>query len=397
MVKADEPLTLNEAVELAVQASPDIEARSAARDAAQSLTRSAGQLPDPELVMGIDNLPITGPDAGSLTNDFMTMRKVGMMQSFPRSSKRDIRTRRASDAEELALAEQSSTTLDVKRQAAQAWIGSYYAEQTLSRLRELEANFELQLQLTDASVKSGRITVAEAYESRAALLTVRDRILVAEQNVRHARAELARWIPDQATRPLSNPPTFLQVPKAELLNNIHHHASLVAYDAQLDSARSEVALAESERHPDWSVGVTYAKRGAEFSDMVSLEVRVGLPLFSGNRQDPVIASKRAELRKVTAERDAELRMHTAEVTQWIADWEVLLKRREAFERELLPLALERKQLAMGALQSGRGDAKAALSTQINYTEQQMQLLEVESALGKTWAALNYLQADRGQQ
>ncbi len=390
---AEEPLTLHEAVERAVVVSPEVEARIAAREAAQSLTHSSGKFPDPELIIGIDNLPIAGPDAWSLTNDSMTMRKIGLMQSFPGSSKRNLRTQRANDAEQLALAEQSTTMLDVKQGTAQAWIASYYAEQTLSRLRELRVDVELQSQLAEASVRSGRATVADAYESRAALLNVRDRILVAEQNVRRARAELARWLPEDAARPLANPPTFAHLPKAELLNNIDRHASLVAFDAQLGTARSEVALAESEKHPDWSVGVMYAKRGPDFEDMMSLEVRVGLPLFSGSRQDPVIASKRAELKRVTAERDAELRTHTAEVTQWIADWDGLLKRREVFEMEVLPLALERKQLATGAMQSGRGDARTALISQINYVEQQMKSLEVEAALGKTWAALNYLQAE----
>jgi len=393
---ADEPLTFSEAITHAVHASPDIEARIAARDAAMSLSRSAGQLPDPELIVGIDNLPITGPDAGSLTNDFMTMRKVGVMQAFPRSSKRHLRTRRASDAEQVALVEQYRTTLDVQRETAQAWIASYYAEQSLIRIRELGANVELQSQLAQANVQSGRTTVADAHEARAALLSVRDRILVAEQKVRRARAELARWVPDAASRPLANPPNFTQLPRAELLSNIHDHASLIAFDAQLDSARSDVALAESEKRPDWNVGVMYAKRGSDFSDMVSVEVRVGLPLFSGSRQDPLIASKRAELKKIMAERDAELRMHTAEVTQWIADWEVLLRRRDVFENETLPLAFDRKQLAAGALQSARGDTRIALIAQIEYVEQQLQLLEIESSLGETWAALSYLQADRRQ-
>jgi outer membrane protein TolC len=323
----------------------------------------------------------------------MTMIKIGVMQSFPRASKRSLRTQRANDAEQFALAEQSSATLDVKRQAAQAWIASYFAEQSLIRLRALGTDFELQSQLADASVKSGKLTVADAYEFRAALLSVHDRILVAEQNVRRARAELARWLPNDASRPLAAPPSFAQLPKAELLSNVEHHASLVAYDAQLNAARSDVALAGSDKHPDWSVGMTYAKRAPDFSDMVSLEVRVPLQLSSGNRQDPVIASKRAELKKVSAERDAELRSHTAEVTQWIADWEILLKRRDVFEKELLPLAIERKQLVASALQSGRGDARSALIAQINYAEQLLQALEVESALAKTWAALYYLRAD----
>jgi outer membrane protein TolC len=391
---ADEPLSLNEALERAVQVSSDVEARSAERDAAQSLAIQAGRLPDPELIAAIENVPISGPDAGSLNRDFMTMTKIGVMQTFPRGAKRDLRRQRAGDMETVAIVEQQRTTLDVKRQTAQAWIAAYVAEETLARLRTLSGNFELQSSLATAGVKSGRIAVGDALESQTAQLEFNDRILVAEQNVRRARAELTRWLPEDAHRSLSSAPDFTRLSKAGLLENIHDHASLVAYESQLDAARSEVELAQADKRSDWSLGVTYAKRGSEFSDMVSIEFRMGLPFFAGNRQDPVIAAKRADLRRLEASRESELRMHKAEITQLIADWETLVKRRAVFSTDLLPLAKERTQLAIAALQSGRGDVKSALSAQLALVEIQLQALDLEAQLGRTWAALSFLQVER---
>src|SRR5687767_8270136 len=83
LATADEPLTLDAAVERALQSAPRVSAGIANLDATQALTVSAGRLPDPELIVGLDNLPVTGPDAYSTTRDFMTMRKVGVMQEFP--------------------------------------------------------------------------------------------------------------------------------------------------------------------------------------------------------------------------------------------------------------------------------------------------------------------------
>ena len=87
-VRADEPLSLEAAVDRALEIAPQVGVRSANFDAMQALAVSAGRLPDPELVVGIDNLPVTGADAYSRTRDFMTMRKVGVMQEFPAASKR---------------------------------------------------------------------------------------------------------------------------------------------------------------------------------------------------------------------------------------------------------------------------------------------------------------------
>ena len=86
------PLSLIEAVRLAADDSPAIGARRAAVESATSAIEPAGALPDPQLVAGIDNLPVNGGDAFSPTRDFMTMRKVGVMQEFPRAEKRRLRT-----------------------------------------------------------------------------------------------------------------------------------------------------------------------------------------------------------------------------------------------------------------------------------------------------------------
>ena len=55
---------------------------------------SAGQLPDPIATLGVNNLPVNGPDAWSLTRDFMTMTSVGVMQEFTRADKREARAER---------------------------------------------------------------------------------------------------------------------------------------------------------------------------------------------------------------------------------------------------------------------------------------------------------------
>src|SRR5258706_15223257 len=87
---ASTPLTVDEAVELAVHAAPQLQAQQAAIEGAQAAVISAGRLPDPALVAGVENLPSNGMDAWSLERDFMTMRKIGLMQSFPNHRKRRL-------------------------------------------------------------------------------------------------------------------------------------------------------------------------------------------------------------------------------------------------------------------------------------------------------------------
>src|SRR5260370_41259127 len=69
-VAAEEgPLSLEGAVDRALQETPQVVASAATLEAAQAVAPSAGRLPDPELVTGGDNLPGTSAAGYSFTRD----------------------------------------------------------------------------------------------------------------------------------------------------------------------------------------------------------------------------------------------------------------------------------------------------------------------------------------
>ena len=88
-------LSLDEALRVGIERSPALAAQRSAVSAAEQSTVSARELPDPKLIFGVDNLPIDGPDRYSVGRDFMTMRKIGVMQEFPRAEKRELKGERA--------------------------------------------------------------------------------------------------------------------------------------------------------------------------------------------------------------------------------------------------------------------------------------------------------------
>ena len=78
-LEAQEPLTLGEAVRLAAERSQQLAAQDAAALAAREMAVAAGEPADLVLAFGLDNVPVNGADAWSLTNDFMTMRSIGVV------------------------------------------------------------------------------------------------------------------------------------------------------------------------------------------------------------------------------------------------------------------------------------------------------------------------------
>jgi outer membrane protein, heavy metal efflux system len=124
--------------------------------------------------------------------------------------------------------------------------------------------------------------------------------------------------------------------------------------------------------------------------MVSLEFRIGLPVNARNRQDPVVASKSAELRQIEADREAEVRMHLTELHERLTDWEVLGEQVELYNGELLPLARERSRAALAAYRAGRGDLDPALAAIEQEAEAHIEYASLLDQRGRAWAFLRFL-------
>ena len=132
-------LTFDEASRLAREQAPALLAQQSALAGARSLQGSAATLPDPRLIVGVDNLPVTGPDRYSLTRDFMTMQRIGLMQEVPNRAKREAREAGAQARVERERAMLAVVQLAVQRDAALGWLATYYAERRVAQLAELRA------------------------------------------------------------------------------------------------------------------------------------------------------------------------------------------------------------------------------------------------------------------
>ncbi|QBB69436.1 hypothetical protein ELE36_03065 [Pseudolysobacter antarcticus] len=385
------PLSLDEAVQLAGIHAPTLDARQAAVESAEHTVLPAGQLPDPELVFGIDSLPVTTDERFSLTRDNFTERKIGLMQTFTRPEKRRLRSERAEAGAARERALLTTEHLTLNEAVARAWITRKTAERRLVLLHSLQARAQTQIDAATAALSAGRGASADAIAATAAKAMLEDRISEGERDLETANAELARWLPDAQDRPLGDAPDWSNLgsnPDA-LLTNIAHHRELLAYDAAEQAATAEVDLARAEKTPDWSVEFDYAQRGPRYSNFITVQLRVPLPIFAASRQDPIIASKQAAVAQITAERTAAQRMHTAELRKTLAAWRSAKDRVHRYETELLPLADDRADAALAAYRGGRGDLQASLSALDQMVEQRLVYTDLLNTLGQSWAALHF--------
>jgi len=309
-----ESLSFETALRIATRSSPDIAVETTNVEAAKSASIAAGRLPDPKLAVGIENLPVTGPEQGSLTRDFMTMRKVGLMQDIPNGAKRAAQSAAAEAAIAKAEAQRHVSILMVRRNTAIAWLERYYLERRDALFDELDRENQLFASAVQAQLAAGRGMPADVVEPKQEAADLADRRDELTAAIAESRAVLKRWVGPVADEPLAGEPPLLNLDPAHLREHVHEHPDLAVFVPMTQMAQAEVHEAEAAKRPDWGVELAYGRRGAAFSDMVSLQFTLDLPLFAKNRQDPQIRAKRQELSRVETERDAMLRDHTHWIT-----------------------------------------------------------------------------------
>jgi outer membrane protein TolC len=389
------PLSLMETQRIAETESPALRAQDAAVRAYRAQEKSAGELTDPKLIAGIDNLPADGPDRFNATRDFMTMRRVGIMQEFSTSGKRRLRGERAEAETQRELAVLTATKLNVRRDAAIAWIDRHVAERQLALLRELAREGDLQVVAVEAAVAGGKGSAADPLAARLAVLQLEDRILDAEKNVARATVNLKRWVGELAHDPLGAPPPWDQLPhrREELTLNLENHPHLAMYVPMQTVAEREAGLADAARSPDWSLEVGFAQRGPAFSNMLSIGVRVDLPIFQSRRQDPQRFARQAQLEQTKSLAADALRSHTAEIAALLADWSAAKVRVERHISQLIPLADARKAVALAAYRGGKGDLIPVIEANKAALEVRMNQLMAEAEMARAWAQLNGMLPD----
>src|SRR6185436_14317253 len=167
---AETPLTLAEAQRRAVERSRQTGAQDSAIAASREMALAAGQLPDPVLKLGIENMPIEGPDQFSLTRDFMTMSRIGVMQELTRSEKRRLRAQKFEREAEKSHLEKNAAVASIQRDTALAWLDRYYAEAEAAVIAQQTSKGELEMVGGEGGCRGGGGKGGYVFAARSALV-----------------------------------------------------------------------------------------------------------------------------------------------------------------------------------------------------------------------------------
>lgn len=392
---ADAPLSLDQAQRLAVERSRQLEAQALGVGAARDMAVAAGQLPDPVLSLGVNNLPIEGASRFTISGEPMTMRSVGVMQELPSSEKRELRAERFEKEALKGLAEQEATRATIHRDTALAWLDAWYSEAMAGVVAEQRLRGLQEAQGAEAEYRAGRGSQADVLMARTSLSMLDDRAAELERKARNARTMLVRWTGGGADRPLAPKPEIHAVNLAAhgLDEQLSRHPEIAVLTREEEMVATEARLARANKKADWSVQLMYSVRGSAFGDMVSLGLSIPLQWNEANRQDREVAAKLAAVGQAQAKREEVLRQHIAEVTTMLVEWESNRTRLVRYEREIVPLAASRADAALAAYRGGKSGISEVLAARRGELETRLQALQLEAETARLWAQLNFLVAE----
>ena len=380
--------SLDSLVDLAIDRSPRVRASRARVEAARAGIEPAGARPDPMFMAGLQNLPISDPGF----SDFMTMKMVGISQTFSYPGKLSLASTIAEWELAAMHADLDGVRLDVARDAKTAYYELAYLDVAfrivegsrdalLNTIKTAEASYAVgrggQQDVLRARVEAARLgeeAVALREERRAALArlnalldrpsdTAIEAPVFPVALVRAAVADSASQVrfasPSLGARAADSPlPTVVELQTLALRNN----PMLRAHESGIAAQAARVELARKSHLPDVDISLVYGQRSG-FSDMLSATVTVPIPLQKGRKQNQLLAAARATLAVEEAGHHEMVNQLRSEVAQAVANLERNRAQLALYKRAVLPQAHGSFEAALASYRVGRADFLTLLDAQ----------------------------------
>jgi len=390
-VAADKPvLSLEQAISIARERSARVQSLAAEQAAALAMARSETAMPDPIVSVGINNWPISGAARFTLDEQLPTAVAIGISRKLTRRDKLDAKSRQFGSQAALAGAESALALAQLSRDTATAWLDRAIIRKlrglTISRLEE---NQRL-LASAEAAFRSGGDAQTSVFDARLAIERTRDRLDDIDREFAIATVKLERWVGAAAEwTPGEMPPLNWQAPEAATALN---HPELALAKARIEVNAAQARVTETAQRADWTIGLTYGRRGSVFGDAISLRVSIPWQL---NRKTAQTERWLASRERVTAsqQRREELLRHEASRIDALATSLQFLKKRIArYQFRMLPIAAQRADASLAAYSGGSGSLAAVLMARRAQLDLQLEEVALERRAARVWTELAFLDA-----
>jgi outer membrane protein TolC len=411
-------LSLELAVNTAVSNDPWLSGNEQQQRAIEASSIAAGQLPDPQLSIGIANL---ATDTFAFNQEPMTQLKIGVSQIFPRGESLALKQQQLTAMAQQHPYQRQARQIAIAQTVALTWLDAYKARQSIVIIESSRALFEQLVDVAQASYSSavGKTRQQDIVRAQLELTRLEDRLSVLLQQYETAQLSLHEWLAtstddehksyqfsnqvDMASAELANiaplHPQLLEnaheTDPATLVRYFEHYPGLKAIEKKQQAAVFGIAVEEQKYQPGWGINTSYAYRddaptGQSRADFFSIGVSFDIPLFTENRQDKLVESAIASSEAIKTERLLVLRQLIANFETLKAQYTRLGQRQALYEDRLLPQMSEQAEASLTAYTRDDGDFAEVVRARIAQLNAQLDALVIKLDRHKTIIKLNAL-------
>jgi cobalt-zinc-cadmium efflux system outer membrane protein len=377
--KAQQPLSLADAVRQALDRRPELKSAAARSRAGNSLTLQAGVFPNPRLIFQTENLRTTHFDYGQDADTFLYASQV-----VETSGRRGARVRLARTIAGRARLEEEQIRRDIAVQVTEAYWNAIASEALLKLYEENNQYFAQIVEYHEARLREGKAAEVDVIRVR----LEHQRIAAATENARtdaeKTRLELARAIGYESSDwRLTEDLGRLENPRAINPDSAARVESKLAAQSLLQ-ARSALILERANGRPDLDVILGYKRIQGLNTALAGLQFN--LPLF--NRNQGAIGAAEANVQ--AAEQDAESAHLLLRSELEIARREYETRRRQ-IEKSFRPLrdrAVEISNISRMAYKEGGIDLLRLIDAERLRIESEISLIRLLNDYHKSVAQLD---------
>jgi len=389
MPSATAPISsLASLIDEAQQNNPEIRAMTHAYQAAGQMTKSAGALPDTELMVQHLSVGSPRPFAGYTNSDFAYI-GLGASQEFPWPGKRKLRSKAAGLQADAMHAQADALSRTVIEQLKIAYFKLAYLQETLGIIERDDKLLGDLEQIAESRYRVGKGNQQEVLKAQLQHTRILQEINMHHRDQVEAQAEIKRLLgrgqdsPDIVTEPLRE--RALPPDPAELMHSVgENNPDVAASKAGAARADKLVELSRKEFRPDFGVQYMYQNTDRRFRDYYMATFTVTLP--NRGRRKAELAQALEEQKAAAATVQTETQRRLAEVQAQYQAARLSTEQLRIYREGLMPQARATLQSAMAAYQANRQDFETLLSSfrdVLDFEEQyQKELSEHESALAR---------------
>ncbi|GEM_PF-2346778 len=286
MQSGENGLSLEHAMQMAEERSPDLTAARYRLLASEADTIGARLYPNPQLSINATNYGLLQRpiDATAATTSYRLDQQILL------GGKISDRIATARESTAAARADYVRQVFSVREDVKDAYIDATYAEKQITLARE---NYDLFAELVRASelrLKAGDVAEQDVSKLKLTELTYRSALSDAQQSLLDALAKLRQTLFLDRSANLHTSYDFTTngpvLDRDSLLSAAYENRSdFWASEHRVRAAENQVHLSHANAVPDLDVGVELDRQGPDFPNTVGGGIGIAIPIFSRNQDD----------------------------------------------------------------------------------------------------------------